>query len=120
MTTSDVQKRVEAVQGRVLEQLEGAQKQLKVFEKEMLTFGRTQQKEIERLVKRVRSGKELKALGKKAQTATKGLRAQLDAMERSVLDAVGVASSDQVRALASEVSRLKKQVAKLSRSEPQA
>ena len=112
--THGVQKRVEEVQEKVLAQLEGAQKQIRQFEKEVVTFGRTQQKELGRLVARVRSGKELKALEKRAQSATRELRGRLDRMEKSLLEAVGVASSAEVHKLSTEVSRLKKQLAKLA------
>jgi polyhydroxyalkanoate synthesis regulator phasin len=115
MAANEVQKRVEAVQDSVLEQLEGAQKSLKQFEKDALKFGKAQQKELEHLVARVRSGKELKVLGKRAQTATRTLRTRFDKMERTVLEAVGVASSAEVHKLSAEVSRLKKQLAALSR-----
>jgi phage tail tape-measure protein len=113
-STSGVQKTVEEVQDKVLAQLEVAQKQIRQFEKEVITFGRTQQRELEKLVARVRSGRELKALGKRAQTATRDLRNRLDRMEKSLLDAVGVASSAEVHKLSTEVSRLKKQLAKIS------
>lgn len=116
MTTNGVQKKVEEVQGRVLEQLETAQKSLRQFEKDAVAFGRTQQRELERLVGRVRSGKELKALGKRAQTATRGLRTKFDKMERTFLEAVGVASSAEVHKLSTEVARLKKQLAALSKT----
>ncbi len=113
MANNGVQKRVEAVQDKVLAQLEGAQKQLKQFEKDALKFGKNQQKELEHLVSRVRSGKELKALGKRAQTATRTLRTRFDRMERSVLEAVGVASSVEVHKLSAEVKALKRQLASL-------
>jgi ABC-type transporter MlaC component len=115
MASHGVQKRVEEVQDKVLAQLETAQRSLKQFEKEAVTFGRSQQRELERLVARVRTGKELKALGKRAQTATRGLRTKFDKMERTVLEAVGVASSAEVHKLSSEVRALKKQLAQLSR-----
>jgi predicted nucleic acid-binding Zn-ribbon protein len=112
--TNGVQKRVEEVQEKVLAQLEGAQKQIRQFEKDVVSFGKTQQKELERLVARVRSGKDIKALNKRAQTATKDLRTRLDRMEKSLLDAVGVASSAEVHKLSGEVARLKKQLAKMA------
>jgi hypothetical protein len=116
MTTNGVQKRVEAVQDKVLEQLEGAQKQLKQPEKEAVTFGKSQQRELNRLVARVRSGKEFKALGKRAQHATRGLRTRFDRFERTMLEAVGVASSAEVHKLSAEVRALKKQLAHMAKA----
>ena len=47
------------VQNLVLGQLEDAKKRLVTFEKELMKRGKAQQKELESLIKNVRSGKQL-------------------------------------------------------------
>lgn len=98
------------VQALVVGQLEDARKRLVTFEKELVKRGRAQQKEIETLIRGVRSGKQLKQLEKQATAAGTEVKKRLDGIQDQVLSALGVASRDEIVQLNRELTRLSKKV----------
>lgn len=116
-----VEERVVEMQGYVIEQLEEARKRLIDYERELVTVGRAQQREIEAMLERVRTGKELKQLEKKANEASKEVKKRLDTLQHQVLGALGVASQGDVEQISKDLSRLSKKVDQLlKKSAPQA
>jgi phosphopantetheine adenylyltransferase len=111
---------VKDVQEFVVVQLEEARKRIQTFEKELVKRGRAQQKEIEHLIRDLRSGKQLKTLEKQATAASTEVKKRLDGLQTTVLDALGVASSDEIREIHRELARLTKRVDTLITRKPTA
>lgn len=111
---------VKDVQDFVVGQLEEARKRIQSFEKDLVKRGRAQQKEIESLIRDLRSGKQLKTLEKQANAATTEVKKRLDGLQESVLDALGVASRDEIREIHRELARLTKRVDTLVSKKPSA
>lgn len=101
---------VAEVQARVLGQLEDAKKRLVRFEKDLVKKGRAQQKEIEGLIRGVRTGKPVKQLEKQAVAAGQEVKKRLDGLQDQVLAALGVASRDEIAELSRELAKLSKRV----------
>lgn len=101
------------VQALVVGQLEDARKRLLQFEKELVKRGRQQQREIEALLKGVRTGKPLKSIEKQAQAVGGEVKKRLDGLQESVLTALGVASHDEIVQLNRDLVKLSKKVDQL-------
>ena len=108
--TQSTQSPVAEVQAVVLGQLEEARKRLVTFEKELVKRGRQLQKEIETLIKGVRSGKQLKQFEKQATAAGNEVKKRLDGLQDQVLNVLGVASRHEIAELNRELARLAKKV----------
>ena len=108
------------VQEFVVVQLEEARKRIQSFEKELVKRGRAQQKELEAVIKSIRTGKQLKVLEKQASAATGEVKKRIDGLQTSVLDALGVASRDEMRQIHRELARLTKRVDTLISRKPSA
>lgn len=111
---------VAEVQNLVLGQLEDARKRLVHFEKELVKKGRAQQKEIESLIKGVRSGKQLKQIEKQAVAVGTEVKNRLNGLQEQVLAVIGVASHDEIVELNRELVRLSKKVDLLLAKKPTA
>ncbi|MFZ5444084.1 MAG: hypothetical protein ACOZQL_29045 [Myxococcota bacterium] len=109
-TQSQQQSPVVEVQTAVLGQLEEARKRLVTFEKELVKRGRQQQKELETLIRNVRTGKQLKQIEKQATAATHEVKKRLDGLQEQVLGVLGVASRQDIAELNRELARLAKKV----------
>lgn len=107
---SAVQSSVSDVQSLVLGQLEDAKKRLLGLEKELVKRGRAQQKEIESLIKSVRTGKPVKRLEKQAAAAGSEVKKRLDGLQTQVLGVLGVATRTEIGQLNRELARLSKKV----------
>lgn len=105
-----VQSSVAEVQSAVVTQLEDARKRLVQFEKDLVKRGRAQQKEIESLLKGVRTGKQVKLVEKQAAAAGQEVKKRLDGIQEQVLGVLGVASRQDIATLNKELSRLAKKV----------
>lgn len=110
MTRKSVQSPVAEVQSVLVAQLEDARKRLVQFEKELVKRGRSQQKEIESLLKNVRSGKPVKQIEKRAAAASQEVKRRLDGLQEQMLGVLGVASRQDIADLNRELSRLSKKV----------
>ncbi|MDP2276515.1 MAG: hypothetical protein Q8N23_14290 [Archangium sp.] len=108
------------VQNLVLGQLEDARKRLLSFEKELVKRGKAQQKEIETLIKGVRTGKPLKQFEKQVGAVGGEVKKRLDGLQDQVLAALGVASHDEIVELNRELVRLSKKVDQLISKKPTA
>jgi len=104
------QHKVAEAQAFLLKQLEEARKRLQTLEKDLVKRGRTQQREIEKLMQRITSGRELKAFEKKASAASGRLVKQLQKAQSQALDALGLATQSQIRQLSREVAKLSKRI----------
>ena len=111
---------VAEVQNLVVGQLEEARKRIVHFEKELVKRGRAQQKEIESLIKGVRSGKQLKQIEKQAVAVGSEVKKRLDGLQDQILGALGVASHDEIVELNRELVRLSKKVDLLLAKKPTA
>jgi phosphopentomutase len=111
---------VAEVQSAVLHQLQDARKRLVHFEKELVKKGRAQQKEIESLIKGVRSGKQLKQIEKQAVAVGTEVKNRLNGLQEQVLAVIGVASHDEIVELNRELVRLSKKVDLLLAKKPTA
>lgn len=98
------------VQEFVVGQLEDVRRKLQDFEKELVKRGKAQQRELEGLLKGVRQGKQLKALEKRANAAGSQAKKRLDALQDSVLGALGVASRAELTQVHRELGKLAKKV----------
>lgn len=107
---SPVQSSVSDVQSLVLGQLEDAKKRLLGLEKELVKRGRAQQKEIESLIKSVRTGKPVKRFEKQAAAAGTEVKKRLDGLQTQVLGVLGVATRTEIGQLNRELARLSKKV----------
>jgi len=103
------------VQEFVVGQLEEAKKRIVKLEKELVSRGREQQKELEHLIDRVRSGKELKAIEKNAKQATTQLRKRVEGLQGQLFASIGIATQSDIRDLSKEVSKLSKKVELIAR-----
>lgn len=101
------------VQNLVLGQLEDAKKRLLTFEKELVKKGKAQQKELESLIKNVRSGKPIKQLEKQVTVVGAELKKRIENLQDQVLAVLGVASQDEIVELNREIARLSKKVDQL-------
>ena len=108
------------VQNVVLHQLQDARKRLVHFEKELVKKGRAQQREIESLIKGVRSGKQLKSIEKQAVAVGTEVKNRLNGLQDQVLAVLGVASHDEIVELNRELVRLSKKVDLLISKKPTA
>ena len=113
--TKSQQNKVAEAQAFVLGQLEDARKRLQSLEKDLVTRGRKQQREIEKLMGRITSGRELKAFEKKASQASNRFVKQLHKAQTQALDALGLATQGQIRKLSREVAALSKKIDAISR-----
>lgn len=111
---------VAEVQNLVLGQLVDARKRLLSFEKELVKRGKAQQKEIESLIKGVRTGKPLKQLEKQVNVVGGEVKKRLDGLQDQVLAVLGVASHDEIVELNRELVRLSKKVDLLLAKKPTA
>ncbi|MEW5740810.1 MAG: hypothetical protein AB1938_17940 [Myxococcota bacterium] len=111
---------VKDVQDFVVVQLEEARKRIQLFEKELVKRGRAQQRELEAVIANIRSGKQLKTLEKQANAATHEVKKRLDGLQTSVLDALGVASREEIRQIHRDLARLTKRVDTLVSKKPSA
>lgn len=109
---------VAEVQNAVLGQLQDARKRLASFEKELVKRGRAQQKEIESLIKGVRTGKPLKQFEKQVGAVGGEVKKRLDGLQDQVLAVLGVASHDEIVELNRELGRLSKKVDQLLARKP--
>jgi polyhydroxyalkanoate synthesis regulator phasin len=100
----------EEVQGFVVGQLKEAQKRVRTLEKELVKRGRSQQKELEALIKSVRQGKQVKAFEKQANVATHEVKKRLDTLQGQVLSVLGVATRSEIHHISRELTRLTKKV----------
>ena len=98
------------VRGFVLAQVEGARKQLQAFEKKLVKRGRSQQKELEALLKSVRTGKQLKAVEKQLSTASVELKKRLEALQTQALSTLGVATQSEISQIYRELTKLSKKL----------
>ncbi|MFT3843130.1 MAG: hypothetical protein QM723_39465 [Myxococcaceae bacterium] len=105
-----IQERAEEIQTYVVGQLEDARKQLVRFEKDLLARGKQQRKELEQLINRAKSGKEIKQLKTKANEATVEVKKVFDGIQHRLVEAVGVASKDQVEQIKGDLNRLSKKI----------
>jgi len=119
-TASSPSSPIAEVQSAVLHQLEDARKRLVSFEKELVKRGRAQQKEIESLIKGVRTGKPLKQIEKQVGAVGADVKKRLDGLQDQVLAALGVASHDEIVELNRELVRLSKKVDLLLARKPTA
>ena len=109
------------VQNLVLGQLEDAKKRLLTFEKELVKKGKAQQKELESLIKNVRSGKPIKQLEKQVSVVGAELKKRVEGLQDQVLGVLGVASHYEIVELNREIARLSKKVDQLlATKKPQA
>lgn len=111
---------VAEVQNLVLGQLEEARKRLLSFEKQLVKRGKAQQKEIETLIKGVRTGRPLKQLEKQVGAVGGEVKKRLDGLQDQVLAVLGVASHDEIVELNRELVRLSKKVDLLIAKKPTA
>src|SRR4051812_34912564 len=109
MATKAPQK-TQAIQEFVVVQLEEARKQIVRFEKELAARGKHQRKELEGLISRVKSGKELKALKTQANEVTHEVKKRFDGLQGKLVKAVGVASQAQVKEINRELNKLSKKL----------
>src|SRR5689334_20342200 len=100
----------QGIQDFVVGQLEEARKQIVRFEKEMVTRGKQQRKELESLISRVKSGKEIKALKSQANEVSHEVKHKLEGLQGKLVQAVGVASQSQVKQINKELTRLSKKL----------
>ena len=100
----------QGIQQFVVGQLEEAKKQVLRFEKELAAKGKHQRKELEGLIARVKSGKELKALKTQANEVTHEVKKRFDGLQGKLVQAVGVASQAQVKEINRELNRLSKKL----------
>jgi phosphopentomutase len=107
---------VSDIQKAVVSQLEEARTRFGRLEKELVAKGRAQQKELEGLIKRVKSGQELKKLEKRATAAGSEVLKRVDAVQTKVLNVIGAASQSQVSNLVRDVQRLAKKVDGLTKA----
>jgi protein subunit release factor A len=98
------------VQGFVVSQLEGARKRLQALEKKLVKRGRAQQKEIEALVKNIRTGKPIKLIEKQATAATAELKKRFDALQNQALSSLGVATQAEITQIYRELTKLSKKL----------
>ena len=99
----------------VLGQVQEAKRRLQRFEKEVIARGREQQHELEALVGRVRSGKDLKQLEKRASALGGDVRKRFDKVIKGFAGSFGLASSSEVRKLNQDLARLSKKVDAIAR-----
>lgn len=114
-----VQSSVADVQSLVLGQLEDAKKRVAAVEKELVKRGRAQQKELEALIRSVRSGKPVKQIEKQATAAGNEVKKRLDGLQSQVLGVLGVASRGEISQLNRELARLSKKVDALASKKAQ-
>jgi ribosomal protein L17 len=105
-----IQERAGEIQAFVVTQLEDARKQLVRFEKEVVARGKAQRKEIEKLLTRAKSGKDIEQLKKSANEAAHEVTKLFDGIQHRLVEAVGVASKDQVEQIKGDLNRLTKKI----------
>jgi hypothetical protein len=100
-------------QAFVREQLEEAQRRFSAFEtdaermlKQLTVRAKQQRKELEGLVQKLNAN----GLTKRAMQARSQVTKQLDVLQSRVVEAVGVASQSQIRAINKELARLSKKL----------
>lgn len=98
---------VKDVQGFVVSHLEDARKTLQGLEKKLVKRGRAQQKELEALLKSIRTGKPFKAIEKQA---TSELKKRFDALQSQVFARLGVASQSEISQIYRELTKLSKKL----------
>jgi polyhydroxyalkanoate synthesis regulator phasin len=108
------------VQGVVVVQLEEARRRIQSFEKELVKRGRAHRKELEALIRSVRTGKQLRSLEKQVSAATGEFKRRLDGIQTALLEALGVASRDELRHIHRELARLTRRVDALASKRPSA
>ncbi len=101
---------------RLTEGLEAAKQQLVDVEKEIVTEARKQRKSIEKVLTRVRRGNDLKQLEKRIASTATDLRKRVLMMPRDVMNALGVATSDDMAKLTKNLTKLTKRVDELAKS----
>ena len=113
---SKAQSKSQGIQEFVFAHLEDARKHLLKLEKELAARGKQQRKEIEAVISRVQSGRQLKAFKSQATEVGTEVRKQLNGLQGKLVEAVGVASVAQVKEINRELSKLAKKLEKLSKS----
>jgi hypothetical protein len=88
-------------------QLEGAKKRFTKLEREMVKEGRAQQRELDAFFTR---------LAKRADGVVAGAMKRVTGLKANALAAVGIASSDEVTRLSSQVQKLNKKLDTLTKS----
>jgi hypothetical protein len=103
-----------------LAQLEQARKRVQSFEKELVKRGLAQLKVLEAFIKSIRTGKPLKALEKQASSAAGVVKKRLDGLHTALLEAVGLASRDEVRQIHRALARLTRRMDAIASKRPSA
>ena len=105
------------VQGFLKVQLEEAQKRLTQLEgeaqkvlKQLVARGQKSREEIEALLTKLSAAELAPTVMRKANEASVEVKKRLDALQTRVVEATGVASQSQVRAIGKELARLSKKV----------
>ena len=112
---SKSQQKSQGIQEFVVAHLEDARKQIVKFEKELAARGKQQRRDIEAVIAKVKGGKQVKALKSRANEVTHGLQKRLDGLQGKLVEAVGVASTAQVKEINRELNRLAKKLETLTR-----
>jgi uncharacterized protein YukE len=99
----------------VVAQVDEARRRLQKFEREVVARGRQQQRELEALVGRVRSGKDLKQLEKRASALGGDVRKRFDKVMKGFAGSLGLASRAEIREVNKELGKLSKKVDALAR-----
>ena len=115
---SKAQSKSQGIQEFVVAHLDDAREQLVRFEKELAARGKAQRKEIEAVISRVKSGRQLKALKSQANDMGTEVWKRLDGLQGKLVAASGVASAAQVKEINRELSRLAKKLDALARKKP--
>lgn len=109
------QHKAQGIQEFVVAHLEDARKQLVKFEKELAARGKQQRKDIEAVIAQVKSGKQLKALKSQANEVGSEVKKRLDGLQGKLVEAVGAASTAQVKEINRELNRLAKKLDTLAK-----
>ncbi len=108
------------VQSLVFAQLADVKKRFVSLEKQLVKRGRAQQRELEVLLKGLRSGAPLRQLGRSATATSLEVKKQLTQLQGQVLGALGVASHSEIAKLNREFVKLSKKVDALAPRRPPA
>ena len=121
------------VQGFMKGQFSVAQKRLVAFEaeaervlKNLIARGQESRKELDTLLERLSAGElkvlnsSIRELAKRAQEASLEARKKLEEFQARILEAAGVASQHQVRALNKQLSKLSRRLDVLTGEKPDA
>jgi polyhydroxyalkanoate synthesis regulator phasin len=120
MAKTQVKTQKDDVQGFLKGQLEEAKERLTQLEdeaqkvvKNLVARGQKSREEIEGLLAKLNSAElapTVRELSRRATIATAEVRKKLDGLQTRVIEATGVASQSQVKAIGKEIARLSKKV----------